>query len=93
MPALVTALSWIAIGIALAGSIACWVYAHRCNNGDKAFFILAGIIQFYTVMIYALAMYTELYIIRSGVMTRLAAISYAGLWLSFVITRIRRRCG
>lgn len=93
MPGLVTALSWTAIVIALAGAIACWVYAHRCNNDDRVFFILAGIVQFYTVLIYALALCTELYLIRSGVMTRLAAISYAGLWLSFVVTRIRRRCG
>lgn len=93
MPALVTALSWIAIVIALAGAIACWVYANRCNNGDKVFFVLAGIIQFYTVLIYALALHYDFYILRSGVMTRLAAISYAGLWLSFVVTRIRRRCG
>ena len=90
MAALITALSWIAVIIAVAGALACFVYARRCN-GDKTFIILAGIIQLYTALIYALALYMDLYLIKSGVMTRLAAIAYAGLWLSYIISRGRCR--
>lgn len=90
MTALTTALSWIAVFIAVAGAVACWIYAKRCN-GDRLFFILAGLIQLYTAIIYAIALHADSYLIKSGIMTRLAAIAYAGLWLSFVISRGRCR--
>lgn len=90
MSVFILVLNILAICIGLAGSIVCFRYAFKCRNSYRNFYFLAGMIQMYTASIYALAVSADLYIIKAGIMTRLAAIAYAGLLTSWAIVHSRK---
>lgn len=83
-------LSWLAIAVALFGAIVCLVYAIRCHSDDRAFYFLAGILQLFTVIIYSLALAGDWYIVKTGILSRLALIMYAGLLASWAIAHMRK---
>jgi len=87
---LATTLSWIAISVAFVGSVVCLWYAWRCKSDDRAFYFLAGILQLFTVTIYSLALAGDWLIVKSGVLSRLAHIMYAGLLLTWAIAHMRK---
>jgi hypothetical protein len=87
---LILALNEVAILFAASGAIICAWYAWRCKADDRVFYAVAAILQAFTVAIYLTALFGDWYIIRSGILSRLAAVMYSGLLMSWAIAHMRR---
>lgn len=88
----IPALNWITVAVAFSGAVVCLWYTWRCKSDDRAFYAVAGILQLFTVLIYILAVLGNWYIVRTGIMSRLAHIMYAGLLTAWAIAHMRK-CG
>jgi bacteriorhodopsin len=85
-------LSIAAILITLCGAGVCLSYTRQCRQAeDRVFYVLAAILQLFTAGIYVAALLADWYIVKAGILTRLAAILYATLLTSWAIAH-RRGC-